>query len=216
MQCMTQVHVQSDKRNASMSQQQAKLQAATLQSQAQQLEHLTRHLGNLGYEVGRAIASHPTQHSHTLQAMLSHPNAVVGQSTHPRVLGSLTRAVPVGMSVENFNYGPYVQAFQPQPNDKNTRHIDEATHQITQRCLPDSVKDRYDAAHTSGVVLPMSDYLDGFVYVVETAVDKLHRIVRKFFCTHHSELDASLAVGSCFNPTFKNGTSHDTHPTSRI
>jgi len=63
---MTQVHVQSDRRNASMSQQQAKLQAATLQSQAQLLENLTRNLGNLGCEVGRAIASHPTQHSHAL------------------------------------------------------------------------------------------------------------------------------------------------------
>jgi len=68
MNCMTQVHVQSDRRNASMSQQQAKLQAAALQSQAQLLENLTRNLGNLGYEVGRAIASHPTQHSHTLRA----------------------------------------------------------------------------------------------------------------------------------------------------
>jgi len=48
MQVMTQVHLQSDKRNASMTQQQAKLQAAALQSQAQQLEQLTNHLGNLG------------------------------------------------------------------------------------------------------------------------------------------------------------------------
>jgi len=55
MQTMTQVHIQSDQRNACMSQQQARLQAATLQSNAQQLEHLTNHLGNLGYEVGRAI-----------------------------------------------------------------------------------------------------------------------------------------------------------------
>ena len=102
MQLITQVHVQSDQRNASMTQQQAKLQAATLQSQAQQLEHLTNHLGNLGYEVGRAIASHPTQHSHTIQATLSHPNAVAGQSTDPQVLGSLTREIPVGMSVPNF------------------------------------------------------------------------------------------------------------------
>jgi len=119
--------------------------------------------------------------SHTLQATLSHPNAVVGQSNDPRVLGSLTCTVPVGMSVESFDYGPCVQAFQPQPNDKNMRRVDEATHQITQRCLPDSVKDRYDAAHTSGVVLPVSDYLGGFVHVVEIAVDQLHRIVRKFF-----------------------------------
>jgi len=176
MQLMTQVHVQSDQRNASMTQQQVKLQAATLQSQAQQLEHLTNHLGNLGCQVGRAIASHPTQHSHTIQAALSHPNAVPGQSTDPRVLGSLTRAIPVGMSVPNFNCGPCAQAFQPQPNDKNTRRIDEATHQIIQRALPDSVKIRHDAAHTSGAVLPVSDHLDGFVHVVEQ-----HRIVRKLF-----------------------------------
>jgi len=123
MQVMAQVHLQSDQRNASMTQQQAKLQAATLQSQAQQLEHLTNHMGNLGYEVGRAIASHPTQHSHTIQATLSHPNAVPGQSTNPRALGSLTRTIPPSISLPNFDYGPY---------DKNMRRIDEATHQIIQ------------------------------------------------------------------------------------
>jgi len=181
MQLMTQAHVQSNQRNASMTQQQAKLQATALQSQAQQLENLTNHLGNLGYEVGRAIASHPTQHSHTIQAALSHPNAVAGQSTDPRVLGSLTCEIPVGMSVPNFDCGPCAQAFQPQPNDKNTRRIDEATHQIIQRALPDSVKTRHDAAHTSGAVLPVSDCLDGFVHVIETEVDKRHHIVRKFF-----------------------------------
>jgi len=120
MQVMTQVHMQSDQRNGNMTQQQARLQAATLQSNAQQLEHLTNHLGNLGYEVGRAIANHPTQHSHTIQATLSHPNAVPGQSNDPRDLGSLTRTIPVSMSLPTFNYGPYVQAFQPQLNDKNT------------------------------------------------------------------------------------------------
>jgi len=196
MQVMTQLHLQSDKRNATMTQQQAKLQAATLQSQAQQLDHLTHHLGSLGYEVGRAIASHPTQHSHTIQATLSHPNAVAGQSTDPRVLGSLTRAVPVGMSVSNFDYGPCAQAFQPQPNDKNTRRIDEATHQIIQRSLPDSVKDRYDAAHTSGVVLPVSDCLGGFVYVVKTEVDRRCQIVRKFFW--HPSLGTGCITSSGF------------------
>jgi len=120
MQVMTQVHMQSDQRNASMTQQQARLQAATLQSNAQQLEHLTNHLGNLGYEVGRAIANHPTQHSHTIQATLSHPNAVPGQSNDPRDLGSLMRTIPVSMSLPTFDYGPYIQAFQLQPNDKNT------------------------------------------------------------------------------------------------
>ena len=83
MRTMTQVHVQSDQRNACMSQQQARLQAATLQSNAQQLEHLTNHLGNLGYKVGRAISTHPTRHSHALQATLSPSNTVAGQSTDP-------------------------------------------------------------------------------------------------------------------------------------
>jgi len=130
IQAMTQVHIQSDLRNASMTQQQARLQAATMRSNSQQLEHLTNHLGNLGHEVGRAIASHPTSHNHTIQATLSHPNAVPGQSADPRVLGSLTRTVPVSMSIPTYDYGPYVQAFQPQPNDKNTQRIDETTHQI--------------------------------------------------------------------------------------
>jgi len=120
MRTMTQVHVQSDQRNACMARQQARLQAATLQSNAQQLEHLSNYLGNLGYEVGRAISTHPTRHSHTLQATLSPSNTVVGQSTDPRVLGSLTHPIPVSMSLATFDYGHYVQAYQPQPNDKNT------------------------------------------------------------------------------------------------
>jgi len=120
MQVMTQVHLQSDQRDASVSQQQARLQAAAMQSNSQQLENLTNHLGNLGCEVGRAIATHPTNHSHTLQATLSHPNTVAGQSTGPRVLGSLARAVPVSVSLPTFDCGPCVQACQPQPNDKNT------------------------------------------------------------------------------------------------
>jgi len=196
MQVITQVHMQSDQRNASMTQQQARLQAATLQSNAQQLEHLTNHLGNLGYEVGRAIANHPTHHSHTIQATLSHPNAVPGHSNDPRDLGSLTRTIPVSMSLPTFAYGPYVQAFQPQPNDKNTRRIDEATHQIVQRYLPDSVKIRYDAAHTSGVVLPVSDYLDGFLFVVEPSVGKQHQVVRKYWW--HSTFGTGCITSSGF------------------
>ena len=120
MQAMIQVHMQSDLRNASMTQQQARLQAATMRSDNQQLEHLTNHLGNLGHKVGKAIARHPTRHSHTIQATLSHPNATPGQSTDPRDLGSLTRTIPVSVSLLTFDYGPYAQAFQPQPNDKNT------------------------------------------------------------------------------------------------
>jgi len=181
MQAMMQVHIQSDLRNASMTQQQAQLQAATMQSNIQQLEHLTNHLGNLGHEVGKAIASHPTRHNHTIQATLSHPNAVPGQSNDPRDLGSSTRTIPVSMSIPTFDYGPYVQAFQPQPNDKNTRRIDEATHQIVQRHLPTTVKICYDAAHNSGVVLPVSDYVVGFQFVVESAVGRQHQVVHKYF-----------------------------------
>jgi len=77
---VTQVHAESDMRNASVSQQQAKLQASTFQSQSQMLESLTRNLGNLGHDVGRATASQPSQHNHTLRAALSPPTATVGQS----------------------------------------------------------------------------------------------------------------------------------------
>jgi len=103
MQHMTQVHAQSDRRNASMSQQQAKLQAAAFQSQAQLLKSLTRNLGNLGHDVGRAVASHPAHHDHTLRATLSPPNVAVGQSNDPTALGSLTRVTPVGMSVASYD-----------------------------------------------------------------------------------------------------------------
>jgi len=134
MRTMTQVHAQSDQRNACVSQQQARLQAATQQSNAQQLEHLTNHLGNLGHEVGRAVSAHPTHHSHALQATLNPSNTVAGQSTDPRVSGSLTCPIPISMSLATFDCGPCAQACQPQPHDKNTRRIDEATHQIVQRC----------------------------------------------------------------------------------
>jgi len=135
-QAMTQVNMQSDQQNASMTLQQSQLQAATMQANAQQLQHLTNHVGNLGTEVGRAIASHPTR----IQAMLSHPSAIPRQSNDPWQLGSLTRPIPFGMSVQGFDYGPYVQVFQPQRNNKNKRRIDKATHQIVQRHLSPSVK----------------------------------------------------------------------------
>jgi len=196
MQHLTQVHVQSDQRNATMSQQQARLQAAAFQSQAQLLENLTRNLGNLDHDVGRAIASHPAQHSHTLRAALSPPNATVGQSNDPAVLGSLARAIPVSMSVDSFDCGPHAMAFQPQPNDKNTRRIDEVTHNVTQRHLPDSVKDRCDAAHTSGVVLPASVFVSGFAHVAERAIDDLHQIIRKFFW--HPSLGTGCIASSGF------------------
>jgi len=146
-----------------------------------QLQHLTNHLGNLGHEVGKAIASHPTRHNHTIQATLSQPNVAPGQSNDPRVLGSSTRTTPPSMSIPSFNYGPYVQAFQPQPNDKHTQRIDEATHQVVQRYLPAPVNIRYDAAHNSGVVLPVSDFIDGFKIAVETRVGHGHEV----FCCYY-------------------------------
>jgi len=162
IQAMTQMNVESDLRNASVTQQQSSLQAALMRANQLQLQHLTNHLGNLGHEVGKAIASHPTRHNHTIQATLSQPNVAPGQSNDPRVLGSLTRTPPPSMSIPSFNYGPYVQAFQPELNDKHTRRIDEATHQVIQQCLPAPVKIRYDAAHNSGVVLPMSDFMSDY------------------------------------------------------
>jgi len=132
IQAMTQMNFESNTRNASMTQQQSALQAASMRANQLQLQHLTNHLGNLGHEVGRAIASHPTCQNHTIQATLSQPNVAPGQSNDSRVLRSLTRTTPASMSIPSFNYGLYVQAFQPQPNDKHTRRIDEATHQIVQ------------------------------------------------------------------------------------
>jgi len=100
------------------------------------------------------------------------------------------------MSLDTFDYGPYVQAYQPQPNDKNTQCIDEATHQIIQRYLPISVKTRYDVAHTPGRTLPVSDYLDGFHLEVETSVGKTHRILRK--CFWHPSLGTGCITSSGF------------------
>jgi len=96
-------------------------------------------------------------------------------------LGSLTCTTPPSMSVPSFNYGPYAQAFQPQPNDKHTRRIDEATHQVVQRYLPAPVKIRYDAAHNSGVILPVSDFIDGFKIVVETSVGHGHEVFCRYY-----------------------------------
>jgi len=127
MQVMTQVHAQSDLPNASMTQQQARLQAATMGSNVQQLKHLTSHLGNLGHEVGKAIASHPTKHSHAIQATLSHPNAVPGQSTDPQDLGSPTRAIPVSMSFLTCDYGPSYKLFN---RSQTTRTHDAPTRQL--------------------------------------------------------------------------------------
>ena len=92
-------------------------------------------MANIGTEVGRAIANDPLHSNVTL----SQQSAIAGLSTDPLVLGLLTRRHPVGLSVRHFDYGPYVQAFQPQLNDKNTRRIDKATHQIVQKGLPKAV-----------------------------------------------------------------------------
>jgi len=121
MQVMTQMHMQSDQCNACMSQQQVRLQAATLQSNAQQLEHLTNHLGNLGYEVGRAIANHPTQHSHTIQATLSHPNAVPGQSNN-HLDPATVRMFYLDLCQVAHDHGIYVPAYEEfQPEDTFSR-----------------------------------------------------------------------------------------------
>ena len=85
------------------------------------------------------------------------------------------------MSLPTFNYSPYVQAFQPQPNNKHTRRIDEATHQVVQRYLPTPVKIRYDAAHNSGVMLPVSNFIDGFEFIVETSVGHGHQVFCRYY-----------------------------------
>jgi len=164
-----------------MARQQMDLQAATLRSNAQQIGQLTSamgNLGNLGNDVGRAIASHPPP---TVQATLSHSSVTPGQSMNPREMGLLTRPLPVSLSLQGFSYGPHVQAFQPQPNDKNTRRIDEATHQIIQRCLPPLVQARYEAAHTFGVILCVGEFIIGFAYEVEVRQGHVRKVFRRFW-----------------------------------
>jgi len=124
------------------------------------------------------------------------PNVAPGQLNDSRTLGLLTRTVPVSLSIPSFNYGPYVQAFQPQPNDKHTRRIDEATHPIVQRYLPPSVKTRYNAAHSSGIVLPVSDFINGFKYVVESSAGHGHEVFRAYYW--HSSLGTGFITASGF------------------
>jgi len=87
MQAMVQMNIQADARSAAIARQQMDLQAATLKSSAQQLGQLTSAMGNLGHDVGKAIASHPPP---TIQATLSHSNVAPGQLMNPREMGSLT------------------------------------------------------------------------------------------------------------------------------
>jgi len=89
-----------------------------------------------------------------------------------------------------------VQAFQPQLNGKHTRRIDEATHQIVQRYLPPSVKTRYDATHSTGMVLPVSDFIDGFKYVVETSAGPGHEAFRAYYW--HSSFGTGCITASGF------------------
>jgi len=100
------------------------------------------------------------------------------------------------MSIPSFNYGPCVQAFQPQPNDKHTRRIDEVTHQVVQRYLPATVKIRYDAAHNSGVALPVSDFIDGFKIVGETSIGHGHEVFRR--CYWHPSFGTGCITSSGF------------------
>jgi len=50
--------------------------------------------------------------------------------------------------------------------------------------------------HTSGVVLPVSDYLDGFLFVVETSVGKQHQVVCKYWW--HSTFGTGCITNSGF------------------
>ena len=111
------------------------LQASALCTNSQQLANLGGYMTSIGTEVGRATANNPIRSNVTL----SQQNVIAGHLTDLMVLGSLTRKYPVELSIQNFDYGPYVQAYQPQPNDKNTRRVDEVTHQIVQKELPEMV-----------------------------------------------------------------------------
>jgi len=133
--------------------------------------------------------SHPAHHNHAMQATLSQQNVAPRQSNDSRELGSLTCTAPPSVSIPSFNCSPHAQAFQPQPNDKHMRRIDEATHQVVQRHLPAPVKTRCDAACNSGIALPVSAFIEGFKIVVETSVGHGHEVFR----------------GCCWHPSFGTG-----------
>jgi len=192
LRAMTELNMQADARSAAMARQQMDLQAATLRNDTHQLGQLSHTMGNLGHDVGRAIASQPPP---AIQATLSHPNAAHGQSTDLQQMGSLTRPHPVGLSVAGFNHSPHAQAFQAQPNNENTRRVDEAAHQITQRCLPTLVKARHDAAHTCGVIT-CSNFILGHVFVVETRLNIFGKICRCHWW--HSTLGTGCITSSGF------------------
>jgi len=106
------------------------------------------------------------------------------------------RSHPVSMSFPGFNYGPYAQVFQPQPNNKNARRIDEVTHQIIQRHLPPSVQVRYDSAHASGTTLSVNEYIDGFCFVMETRLNRGNWVTRLYFW--HSTFRTGCITSSGF------------------
>ena len=189
MQAMAQAGARADERNAQMSQQQMDLQASVLRANAKQLHDLGGCMSNIGSEVGRAIASNPIRSNVTLNQ-----GGIAGQSTDPNDMGSLTRRHPIGLSVATFDYGPYVQAYQPQPNDKNTRRIDEATHQIIQKELPPDVKTRYVAAHSTGTIIFAKEFIRGYKYLVETRPNRGIWVKRRFWW--HSTLGTGCVTSS--------------------
>jgi len=73
LQAMVELNLQADTHNATMAQQQMQLQVATMKNNTHQLGLLSHSMGNLGHDVGRAIASQPLP---TIQATLSHPNVI--------------------------------------------------------------------------------------------------------------------------------------------
>ena len=187
-----------------MAQQQMQLQAMALWSNAQQLVNLGRHMSNVGSKVNQAIASNSTWS--TIHATISQTNAIPGQSMDPSQMGSLTRRHPVGLSAPGFDYGPYAQSFQPQRNDKKTRQMDAATHQIIQKELPPAVQCRYDAAHSNGIMLPAQECIDGYQCQVSLKIDPIMVLqsVVGSFGIQLSELVLLLRAGMCFSQKFKN------------
>ena len=111
-------------------------------------------------------------------------------------MGSLTRKTPVSLSAKPIESGPALMSYQSQPNDSQTRRIDEATHNILQNWLPPSVRERYEAAHSHDIVLPAETYKTAFAYDVEVSQNRVLEVHRYYWW--HPSLGAGVITSSGF------------------
>ena len=88
-------------------------------------------------------------------------------------------------------------------DDKNTRGIDKATHQIVQKGLPEMAQWCYEAAHTSSVVIFAQEYINGYKYVVENRFGYGTPVKRGFFWHSTFGTGAITASGFMLHPNIQ-------------